>query len=78
MVIHTTVTTLGLGCKVARSAFPSMFRSWDGQRHGQSYLREMGFGIDVEGCTESWRGGVCPECQGRHIPLEGSVSGGVL
>ena len=26
-VIHTTVTTLGLGCWVARSVFPSMFRS---------------------------------------------------
>ena len=51
---------------------------WDGRRHGQSYLREMEFAIDVEGCTESWRGGVSPECQGRHIPSEGSVSGGVL
>ena len=78
MVIHTTVTTLRLGCKVAWSAFPSMFRSWDGWRHRRSYLREMGFAIDVEGCTESWRGRVCPECQGKHIPLEGSVSRGVL
>ena len=78
MVIHTTVTTLRLGCKVARSAFPSMFQGWDGRRHRWSYLREMEFSVDVEGCTESWRGGVCPECQGRHIPLEGSVSGGVL
>ena len=78
MVIHTTVTTLGLGCEVARSAFPSMFQSWDGRRHRQSYLREMEFAVNVEGCTESWRGRVCPEYQGRHIPLEGSVSRGVL
>ena len=74
MVIHTTVTTLGLGCEVARSVFPSIFRGWDGRRHGQSYLREMEFAVNVEGCTESWRGGVCPECRGRHIPSEGSVS----
>ena len=78
MVIHTTVTTHRLGCEVARSVFPSMFWSWDGRRHGRNYLREMEFAIDVEGCTESWRGGVCPECQGRHILSEGSVSGGVL
>ena len=78
MVIHTTVTTLGLRCKVAQSAFPSMFRSWDGRRHGWSYLREMEFDVDVEECMEIWRGGVCPECQGRHIPSEGSVSRGVL
>ena len=78
MVIHTTVTTHRLGCEVARSAFPSMFWSWDRQRHRQNYLREMEFAIDVEGCMESWRGRVCPECQGRHILLEGSVSGGVL
>ena len=78
MVIHTTVTTLGLGCGVARSAFPSMFQSWDGQRHGRSYLREMELDVDVEGCMESWRGRVCPECQDGHIPSEGSVSKGVL
>ena len=78
MVIHTTVTTLGLGCEVAQSAFPSMFRSWDRWRHRQNYLREMEFAVDVEGCTESWRGGVCLKCQGRHILSEGSVSGGVL
>ena len=47
-------------------------------RHGQSYLREMEFAVDVEGCTECWRGGVCLEYQGRHILLEGLVSGGVL
>ena len=78
MVIHTTVTTHGLGCKVAQSVFLSMFRSWDRWRHGQNYLREMEFAIDVEGCMESWRGRVCPECQGRHILSEGLVSGGVL
>ena len=44
----------------------------------KSYLREMEFDVDVEGCTESWRGRVCPECQGGHIPSEGSVSRGVL
>ena len=38
----------------------------------------MEFAVDVEGCTESWRGRVCLECQGRHIPLKGSVSGGIL
>ena len=78
MVIHTTVTTHGLGCEVARSVFPSMFWSWDGWRHGRNYLREMEFAVNVEGCMESWRGGVCPGCQGRHIPLEGLVSRGVL
>ena len=78
MVIHTTVTTHVLGCEVAWSAFPSMFRSWSGQRHERNYLREMEFAADVEGYMESWRGGVCLECQGRHIPSEGLVSGGVL
>ena len=78
MVIHTTVTTHGLGCEVAWSAFPSMFWSWSRWRHEQNYLREIEFSADVEGYTESWRSGVCPECQGRHIPSEGSVSRGVL
>ena len=78
MVIHTTVTTCGLGCEVTRSAFPSMFWNWNKQRCRQNYLREMEFAADVEGYMESWRGRVCPECRGRHILSEGSVSGSVL
>ena len=78
MAIHTTVTTHGLRCEVAQSAFLSMFRSWSGWRHERNYLREMEFAADVDGCTESWRGRVCLECQGRHILSEGLVSGGVL
>ena len=38
----------------------------------------MEFDVDVEGCMESWRGGVCLECQDGHILLEGLVSEGVL
>ena len=78
MVIHTTVTTRGLRCEATQSTFPSMFWNWNGQRHGWNYLREMEFATDVEGYMESWRSRVCPEYQGRHIPSEGSVSGGVL
>ena len=75
MVIHTTVITRRLGCEVTQSAFLFMFQNWNRWRHRQNYLREMEFATDVEGYTESWRG---PECQGRHIPSEGLVSGGVL
>ena len=78
MVIHTTVTTCGLGCKVTRSVFLSMFWSWNRWRCRWNYLRQMEFAANVEGYTESWRGGVCLECQGRHFLSEGSVSGGVL
>ena len=67
-----------IGCGVAQSVFLSMFRSWDRWRHRQSYLREMEFDVNVEGCTESWRGRVCPECQDGHILSEGLVSEDVL
>ena len=62
MVIHTTMATCGLERKVTQNMFPSMFWNLDRWRHGQNYLRGVEFAVNVEGYTESWRDGVCPEC----------------
>ena len=78
MVIHTTMATRRLEHEVTQNVFLSMFWNLDGQRHRQNYLRGVEFAINVEGYTESWRDRVYLECRGRHIPLEGSVNGGVL
>ena len=78
MAIHTTMATHRLKHEVTWSAFLSMFWNLNGWRCGQNCLREMEFAVNVEEYMESWKDGICPECQGGHILLEESVNGGVL
>ena len=77
MAIHTTIATNGLECEVTWSVFLSMFWNLNGWRCGWNCLRGMEF-VDVEEYMESWKDGICLECQGGHIPLEELVNGGVL